>query len=106
VETDVFPSLLKAVCAYFDVAPQDVLGPRRFWKLTEARHLAMYFLHEDYGFSTLQLGKRFNRDHTTVVYAIWKVKVNRLMWGDTSYWHWDLKELRERIAEEIKKPRL
>jgi chromosomal replication initiator protein len=38
------------------------------------RHVAMYLLKDRLGLSLNQIGKIFSKDHTTVIYAVEKVK--------------------------------
>jgi chromosomal replication initiator protein len=48
----------------------DLLGTKRNKKFVRARQHAMWLCHQKTRFSTLRLGKFFQRDHTTVLHAI------------------------------------
>jgi len=51
----------------------DVFDPSRSRDVAEARHVAMYVLHNR-GFGPTIIGRAFDRDHTTVLYGVGKVK--------------------------------
>lgn len=65
----------------FDVAWRDLVGPRRLRPLTEARQTAMWLCHRFVRFehraradlSLPEIGRRFRRDHTTVLHACRRV---------------------------------
>ncbi|MEQ8820135.1 MAG: chromosomal replication initiator protein DnaA [Sumerlaeia bacterium] len=65
----------KAVCDYFDVSLDDLLGGRRTKKLTTPRHIALYLCRELTDLSFPDLAQRFGgRDHTTIIYGYRKIK--------------------------------
>ncbi len=52
-----------------------MIGPRRNNQISSARQVAMYLINQITGLSYTAIGNEFgNRDHSTVVYAINKVK--------------------------------
>lgn len=55
------------------VSLADMKGARRFRRLVAARWKAWALLR-DRGWSLTQIGDLFNRDHTTVMYALAKVE--------------------------------
>jgi len=60
-----------------------------------ARHNAMYFIRKKYPkYSTIKIGKFFNRDHATVLNAIQNVNYNHDK---------ELHELTKKVAEEIQR---
>lgn len=54
----------------YRVSVEEILGPRRWEPLVQARHLAIWLAKEITGWSSPELGRYFNRDHTTILYAI------------------------------------
>ena len=61
----------------FRVSAYDLYSPIRQRNITDARHVAMTIIHENYGnygkgdgYTLMRIGKFFNRDHTTVIHAI------------------------------------
>ncbi len=56
------------------VSVEDIRGPKQSRKVARARHAAMFLAYRDLDVSTTQIGRVFNRDHTSVVYAIDSVK--------------------------------
>lgn len=48
----------------------DLRGPRRYKSIAEARRSAMASIYATGQFSYPQIGQFFNRDHTTVLYAV------------------------------------
>ncbi len=62
------------VAKYFGVSKEDILSHSRKKELTLARHITMYLLHSVKGVSLTKLGKIFDRDHTSILYAAEKIK--------------------------------
>jgi len=48
----------------------DIYSKKQNAEITEMRQMAMYIVRELTGSSTKQIGKEFNRDHSTVVYSL------------------------------------
>jgi chromosomal replication initiator protein len=61
------------VADYYALSPGELLGRSRTRELSAARHLAIYLAHEITGASLPALGEAFQRDHTTVLYALRRV---------------------------------
>lgn len=47
----------------------DIIGPRKHKKLSAVRHLCVLMLREK-GYSTTEIGRIMNRDHSTIVHAL------------------------------------
>lgn len=60
------------ICKDYDVDLLDLLGRSRKKAFVLARHKAMFEVRKQLGFSTLRIGRIFDRDHTTVVHALKK----------------------------------
>lgn len=50
----------------------DILGPKRSKHLVYVRNLCVFMLR-DKGYSTTEIGRIMNRDHSTIVHALNKV---------------------------------
>jgi chromosomal replication initiator protein len=85
----------ETVAAYYDVSLQAMLSDRRARSIARPRQIAMYLAKELTPKSLPCIGREFNRDHTTVMYALRQVERLRLIDGDIAD---DIDALRERLA--------
>lgn len=69
-------AVLKEVAYRHGFVPRDLTGPSRVASVVEARHLAMWEVHQRCRhLSIAQIGRLFgNRDHTTALFAIRKIE--------------------------------
>ena len=67
--------ILHETCTYFEVTPSALTGKLRQRRLTEPRHVA-FVLYKIAGRSYPEIGRRFNRDHTTVISGVKRVLNN------------------------------
>ena len=58
--------VLQAVADHHHVTVEDLRGPVRSAGLVRARRAAAWLLHEQ-GLSSVEIGKRLDRDHTTIL---------------------------------------
>jgi chromosomal replication initiator protein len=66
--------VIRAVAQSFQLAPDDLRGPKRDRNTALARQTAMYLLKEGTSCSLAQIGLEFgSRDHSTVTHAIQKI---------------------------------
>ena len=63
----------EVVARYYGISFAHMTGDSKQWKHSHPRQVAMYLSREMLGRSTLDIARRFNRDHTTVLHAISKV---------------------------------
>ncbi|MBI2484988.1 hypothetical protein HYW18_02480 [Candidatus Uhrbacteria bacterium] len=68
--------VFEVVCRFYNVSQADIKGPRRPRRLIEPRHVAMFFIRRGTAMSLPQIGRIFNRDHTTVLHALESVEGN------------------------------
>jgi len=69
------PSLIiSQVCKYYSVDEATLLGTLKTKGVTEARHMAVYLTRQLTNLSLPDIGKEFNRDHSTILYSIQKVE--------------------------------
>ena len=77
------PSLIiSQVCKFYSVDETVLRGTLKNKGTTEARQMAIYLIRKLTNLSLPDIGKEFNRDHSTVLYAIRKVEA-ALKSGDT-----------------------
>lgn len=78
------PSLIIShVCKFYSVDEEVLRGTLKTKGASEARQVAMYLVRKLTNMSLPDIGKEFNKDHTTVLYAIRKVETG-LKGGDSS----------------------
>ena len=66
--------VIKAVSAFFEISPNDLIGRSRNKEYVEPRQISMYLLRELLGMSYPDIASRVGkRDHTTAIYACKKV---------------------------------
>lgn len=66
--------ILKISSDYFGLPQEIIIGPSKPKDVITARQVAMYVSYYYGGASLPQVGVIFNRDHTTVLYAVRKVQ--------------------------------
>jgi chromosomal replication initiator protein len=66
--------VIDAVARAHDLRAADLTGPRKHQKLTRPRHIAMYLARKYCGASFPELGRDFDRDHSTVQHGVHKVE--------------------------------
>ena len=77
------PSLIiSQVCKFYSVDETVLRGTLKNKGTTEARQMAIYLIRKLTNLSLPDIGKEFNRDHTTILYAIRKVE-SALKAGDS-----------------------
>jgi len=60
----------RAVCVYYKLDMEGLLGPSRLREFSRPRMVAMYLCRKLTSNSLPQIGRAFNRDHTTVLSAV------------------------------------
>ncbi|MGO3325650.1 chromosomal replication initiator protein DnaA [Gordonia sp. (in: high G+C Gram-positive bacteria)] len=66
-------SILAITAEYFDISVEDLRGPSKMRPVTQARQISMYLCRELTDLSLPKIGEAFDRDHTTVMYAVKKI---------------------------------
>lgn len=66
--------ILNAVADEFSVKVTALIGRERRRAASEPRQIAMWLIRRRTAMSLLEIGRQFGRDHTTVIYAVEKVK--------------------------------
>ena len=62
------------VAKYFDLDTNSLQGQSRGRDVTNARQIAMYLIRRMNNMSLKDIGKAFNRDHSTVMHSLEKVE--------------------------------
>ena len=71
-------TILRVVCDYYHVFPDDLKGKSRKKEIVTARQMAMYLFKEYTNFSLKSIGYHFGgRDHSTVIHAVQTVSEMR-----------------------------
>ena len=73
IEAPIDEVIVRNISRDFNLGEKEIYSPSRKKELILPRHLAMYLLHGVLGISFFQVGKKFNRDHTSVIYAVSKI---------------------------------
>lgn len=68
-------AIQKAVLAHFPgITLERMTSADQTKRLARARWIAMYLCHEMTSRSSTEIGRKFNRDHSTVLYGLRKIK--------------------------------
>jgi chromosomal replication initiator protein len=79
----------KAVCQYFKISEDGLIGPSRVRMFARPRQIAMFLIRRHTQLSFPAIAERFGqRDHTTVMHAC-EVMADRVA-GDDPSWHLDV----------------
>lgn len=62
--------IIRRVAKWYGVTPDDIVGNSRTRRIVEARQCAVYWVHTRMNLSAGAVGRRFNRDHATILHSI------------------------------------
>ncbi|WP_322958389.1 DnaA/Hda family protein [Mycoplasmopsis felis] len=68
-----FDVILKSVAKHYKVKEKEILGKSRKKEIVIARHICILLVHNLLTYSSTQIGRLFNRDHSTILSAIKKI---------------------------------
>lgn len=74
---------ISVACSYFLVGEKTMLSASRHRIISDPRHLLLKYLHSSGQFTSVFLGRVFNRNHTTVLAAV--KNVDSMMTVDMSF---------------------
>lgn len=80
--SDEFLNLLNAVAKVFQITREELISSVRKKEFALARHVAMYILKEYKGLGIMKIAELFEKDHSSVVYAI--TRINKQVESDES----------------------
>jgi len=66
--------IVERVAKFYDLTPKELLGTSRVTQIKTPRQIAMYVMSEELGLSTVRIGREFNKDHTTIMHGVKKIK--------------------------------
>jgi chromosomal replication initiation ATPase DnaA len=69
--------IVRAVALEYGVKPEHIMSRRRVSRLGPIRHEAMFRIYQETGMSAAAIARHFQRDHTTVLYALKQAAVRR-----------------------------
>lgn len=92
--------IMAATAEYFDTTVEELRGPGKTRSLAQSRQIAMYLCRELTDLSLPNIGRTFDRDHTTVMYAQKKIR-NEMASKREVFDH--VKELTTRIRQRSKR---
>ena len=61
--------VIKRICDYYSINKGQIIQVTRLRKIVLPRQIAMYIVHKKYGVSSTVTGKKFFKNHATVLYA-------------------------------------
>lgn len=67
-------AIVLQVAEHYGCTAEELFKEERTEKIAYARHLAMYRLREELGFTFAQIGKLFNRHHSSVIHGYYRIK--------------------------------
>lgn len=70
-------SIVRLVAHHYGVREMELVGFCRWRKISRIRHTMVYLASKLCGHSYAELGRRLNRDHTTIIYAIRRIEALR-----------------------------
>ena len=68
--------ILNAVSKKYGVSAEDIKSKKKTENIASARHVAIYIIRKETELSLKEIGRLFNRDHTTIMASINKVDIN------------------------------
>ena len=68
--------ILSAVSRKYGISVEDIKSKKKTDTIANARHISIYIIRHETGLSLKEIGKIFNRDHTTILASVQKVEIN------------------------------
>ena len=66
--------IITKIADYFNISPEDILGKSKIKNIANARQIAVYLIRKLTGLTLEDIGKVFDRDHSTILHSIRKVE--------------------------------
>jgi len=63
-------SILESVCDHYHITVSAILGSRKEAAVVKVRFIAIWIARQTTPVTTLQLGRHFHRDHSTILYSL------------------------------------
>lgn len=65
--------IVTEVSRTYNVSTEDIFSKKKSADIAKARQISIYIVHKVMGLSSTEIGKKFNKDHTTILYTIEKI---------------------------------
>ena len=69
--------IIEVICHYYELPYKIVIGKSRIPRFVIIRHITIYFIKKRTDLSLVDIGKLFDRDHTTIIHALKNVEAKR-----------------------------
>ncbi len=66
--------IVEEVSRTYNVSTEDIFSKKKSADIAKARQISIYIVHTVMGLSSTEIGKKFNKDHTTILYTTDKIK--------------------------------
>lgn len=66
--------IIKVVAENYGVSPDDIRGQKRNASIAMARHMCIYLVRNNTNLSLVDIGKKFDRDHATVMASLRRIE--------------------------------
>lgn len=66
--------IVDEVSRTYNVSVEDIFSKKKSAEIAKARQISIYIVHTVMGLSSIEIGKKFNKDHTTILYTTDKIK--------------------------------
>lgn len=66
--------IVDEVSRTYNVSAEDIFSKKKSADIAKARQISIYVVHQVMGLSSTEIGKKFNKDHTTILYTTDKIK--------------------------------
>ena len=86
--------IIEKIRNYYKLTEKELMGRCKLKIYVKARFIAMYIIRASTNFTMVEIGEMFNRDHTTVVYAIQVVNDVLSLHYETDFSE-DIKEIKK-----------
>lgn len=92
--SDITQKVIKTVAEFYKINWLELMSRRRTREVADARQIAMYLIRNNSKLGVVEIGRLFNRDHSTVIYATQTVQ--DLIDTDKSY-RFNVKEIEKKL---------
>ena len=66
--------IVNEVSRTYDVSPEDIFSKEKSADIALARQISIYIVSQVMDMSSIEIGRKFGKDHSTVLYTLDKIK--------------------------------
>ena len=66
--------IVNEVSRTYDVSPEDIFSKKKSADIALARQISIYIVSQVMDMSSIEIGRKFGKDHSTVLYTLDKIK--------------------------------